>query len=400
MKLLRSSLAVFLLVQLSLALLGVASGATIDNFSYTILPVDYYNICVVDGDTLYALDYVNSTATHVYESVDYGLTWTRCTEPSDESLVPISMFVTDNGTLLISLKKDYENGTIWRSTDGATTWTKVLTMSNHTYLHRCGMGFVESGTNILLGAYGDKELDYGKRRVYHSANNGVDWTIVFESYDYNETSTKSQHIHAVYIDEYSYDWFVTEGDTVWYLWKSVDEGDNWTSITSIGVKSITEIFADEDYIYYGLDTTPHGLYVQPRNNETYTAVKTAEMEYEVVWDVIGYGDEWIVFADDYANDICLVIAGETDDVDEWETVGYWESLGNDMLDQHFSGVDDKGYVYLNTYVSNLWRIKLSRMTGSGTGISSGTFTGLIGAMITIAVVGMLGGMLEFRRRRR
>lgn len=92
---------------------------------------------------------------------------------------------------------------LYRSTDGAQTWTEIYQLpSSSGPMGVLPTGFAMEAETILLGEYPLDESD--QPRVMESQDGGTTWKTVFEP--------EARHVHAVTIDPYTGDRWITTGD--------------------------------------------------------------------------------------------------------------------------------------------------------------------------------------------
>jgi hypothetical protein len=361
------------------------------SLSYEALPVDYINVCVTpDGETLFAFEDIGETS--IFNSTDHGETWTAIDTSDITGGDPQTLDITSSGTLFVSTHNyPTANGSLWRSADLGVTWTNVLTLTNASNLIRSGAGFCEVDGKILIGEYGNKAvLTY--RHAYYSDDDGLTWTSVFTSKAVD--SGESYHIHAVYIDPYTYDLYVTQGDKTYMTSKSVDDGVTWSNITSLYGLSMTAIVADEDFVYFGLDSSPWGVDVVEKTSGNVTNVIPAGHHdgFYPTWQLTLYNGEVIAVADDAESVRTTFYTGHGSDVDDWEIVEAYDDVASDRSDDAcLSNVDNHGHVYVNTWHSNLWRVNLSQFVSGSAGMS---ITGWVPTIICFAMLGMMMGYMK------
>lgn len=113
---------------------------------------------------------------------------------------------------------------IWRSTDGGTSFSKVLTFEKGGLV---SFSYDVRANTVYLGEYGE----YNSTKVYKSSDGGATWSTVF-THPVDGSSTA--HIHAVHIDNFNSERvFVSYGDGS--LAKGIswteDGGSTWSTLT-------------------------------------------------------------------------------------------------------------------------------------------------------------------------
>jgi hypothetical protein len=173
----------------------------------------------------------------------------------------------DNGDLLVStIGTTTAKSTLFHghNTDGTWTFTPVLVspvvgtqviFDNHWSLST-------HGCTALASFYGTWQV---ATKVYFSNDYGKvgTWTEVLDLLDPTLPITltgSSNHIHAVAIDSYSGDFWVTYGDSSKGVLRSRDFGTTWESV--LEGKQFTSVYPLKDYVVLGSDdgTCDQGVY--------------------------------------------------------------------------------------------------------------------------------------------
>ena len=161
----------------------------------------WYGVATADGVTVYAA--VNNGV--IWKSTDGGTTWTELTSGIKAWY---GVATADGVTVYAAVDK----GVIWKSTDGGTTWTELN--SGATSWHNVATA---DGVTVYAAAYGGEA-------IWKSTDGGATWTAL---------TSVTTHLHCV---------ATADGVTVYaaadsgVIWKSTDGGATWTALTS-GVMS-------------------------------------------------------------------------------------------------------------------------------------------------------------------
>lgn len=153
----------------------------------------------------------------------------------------------DNGTILVSTDTndvfDDPPAEWWRSTNGGSTFTKVLTYTNGGVRP---WSFDYRGSVVYVSEYGD----YPSSKVYKSTDRGATWTTVFD-HPRAPANPTTLHLHAVHIDASDVNrvWLsVGDGKPSKGLWYSSDAGSNWTEFDTN--KQPTWIMTSGDWVLF------------------------------------------------------------------------------------------------------------------------------------------------------
>lgn len=160
---------------------------------------------------------------------------------------PRSLEITESGKLLMST-----NNNIYKSTDDGGTWVSLKDSTMSLYIPK----------NIC--SKGDSTIFFsdGNNRIYRSLNAGGDWELI-------SGSLPSQPTTVLYLDP---DGILYAAITDNKIYKSEDDGENWTSIDNNNFYSnIHSLFIKDNYFYAGNDqgifrTTDNGMSWQSFSN--------------------------------------------------------------------------------------------------------------------------------------
>jgi hypothetical protein len=187
--------------------------------------------------------------------------------------------ITLNDTLL--RLPQTEPGTIYRRPTPYTSETLV-----HTMQRGYAIGNGPSGTNtgaatsmtygespggtILISEYTNTEAIKGSanppRYIHRSINDGVSWTMI----DPIPGADPYTHTHVVFYDNPTGNWYYTCGDppsTNPGIYKSTDDGLNWTRIINNGTQPVSALRFG-NYIVWGTDNIPTGIDVHDPLTDT------------------------------------------------------------------------------------------------------------------------------------
>ncbi len=241
---------------------------------------------VVKNNKIFAVTYSDG----VYESADNGVTWTQHLLPASSGNI-MKMIV--NGTNLFIATTSQ----LLKSTDDGNTWNNIRDGSNYglavnsqyLFLAVYGSGVFRSSDSgiaweiknnglskyscLAIAAEGAKVvLGTSESGVYYSDNNGESWTLK------NNGLPANVNVRPLLI----------EGNNIWiysnsvsgnYLYKSTDNGDNWSLVNGIE-GSYSFIFKkDANYITAG------GKYVMKSND---SGINWSNFHYGLTNDY-GYG---------------------------------------------------------------------------------------------------------------
>tara|TARA_R110000851_G_scaffold333532_1_gene515101 strand:+ start:60309 stop:62861 length:2553 start_codon:yes stop_codon:yes gene_type:complete len=187
----------------------------------------------------------------IYRSDDAGDTWTNVGLPESNHIGrivvdptnPDRVFAASTGELY---GKNVERG-IYRTTNGGTNWEKVLFVTDSTAAIDVAMNV--ANTNIIYAAMWERtrkpwQRDYGgvTSAIHRSMDGGTTWTELGAANGLPAPNAQTGRI-GIAVSESDpstvYARFTTNEITNEFngLYKSTDNGDNWTLVTSAGALS-------------------------------------------------------------------------------------------------------------------------------------------------------------------
>ncbi|OAD91945.1 hypothetical protein A7A78_10670 [Aequorivita soesokkakensis] len=187
----------------------------------------------------------------IYRSDDAGDTWTNVGLPESNHIGRIVVDPTNPDRVFAAATgelygKNVERG-IYRTTNGGTNWEKVLFVTDSTAAIDVAMNV--ANTNIIYAAMWERtrkpwQRDYGgvTSTIHRSMDGGTTWTELGVSNGLPAPNAQTGRI-GIAVSESDpstvYARFTTNEITNEFngLYKSTDNGDNWTLVTSAGALS-------------------------------------------------------------------------------------------------------------------------------------------------------------------
>jgi len=191
---------------------------------------------------------------HILKSTDNGLTWT--TLCADAGWIPRSehKFTLQSGNCIVCSGGQRDPWTsgylndVWRSSDGGTSWACMTSSAQWASRIYHTVSALSDNTLILIGGESKAGTFFGE--VWKSIDNGANWTLVTNTPPFGTIARHacvviSGDVLMIMGGDTPTDWDVTDS-----IWTSVDKGVNWTQIPSInGLK---------ERICFGMVAAPNG----------------------------------------------------------------------------------------------------------------------------------------------
>jgi hypothetical protein len=206
----------------------------------------------------------------VFKSLDQGVTWQPLLTFNTTTEIDL-VYVNHLNYIFTSPTPGSTNELgIWRSTNGGTQWTHVLSLPSG-----CNIWSMteDSSGNLFAGVY-TSGSPLADARIYKSIDGGATWTTVY--YD-----SVARHVHCVYIDPTDNYIYASIGDAIspWstnYLLRSTDDGNTWSKILS-GIPQIVAITSVSGARLFATDQS------SPADGQIYRT--TDDKSYSRVYDV-------------------------------------------------------------------------------------------------------------------
>jgi hypothetical protein len=243
----------------------------------------YHTSCCILGSVMYGI-----SGQFLEKSIDFGDTWIRIDHEFTGTMQ--SCFISKDGILFVNCGTDGSGTDIWRSPDNGANWAKVLTTNSG--LIRVPWNFAQaSNGTIFIGEY---TLGADTPYLWKSINNGVDWTRIDDF-----IGGGTQHLHQVFVDPETQRLYVTTGETK-KTYYSDDEGTTWHEIfAAYGLTGWVSITSIPGSRFFGSDYTSadaNAIYKSTNDSTLTIALKPPE-SYDVEWgEVISVNGTTILFA--------------------------------------------------------------------------------------------------------
>ena len=177
--------------------------------------------------------YYATTSDDVYRSTDNGASWSNIYTISGANRLAIATTVDDSDYLYVLASNSSGSGLlgVWRSTDSGDTFTQQVSNADINLLGWSSAGTDTNGQGwydlVIAADPNDAEaINVGGINNWMSTDGGVNWTI-----SSHWSGSGAQAVHA---DKHLLEW---NGTVLWEgndggIYKSTNNGDTWTDVTS------------------------------------------------------------------------------------------------------------------------------------------------------------------------
>jgi len=248
------------------------------------------------------LFYMGSTGGGVWKTIDAGNTWQNISDGFfGGSVGSVAVSNSDNNVIYVGMGEKTVRGNvssgdgIWKSENAGKTW-KRIGLKNSRHIPR--MRIHPNNSDIAFaGVMGDLYKPTQERGVYKTTDGGETWRKVLFS---NENSgvvdliidpNNPRVLFATTWNIRRTPYSLSSGGEGSALWKSTDEGETWTNISTNkglpngvwGISGVTVSPVNSDIVYALIENKKGGVYKSKDAGKTWTLINSERKLRQRAW---------------------------------------------------------------------------------------------------------------------
>jgi hypothetical protein len=304
----------------------------------------------------------------IYISYDSGISWNA----KNSVRYWINIKLSENGQYIIAAES---NGYLYYSKDMGSNWTEITVNGIQKWT---GLDISNDGSIIYATVYGDKiysSIDFGENWTNHnwsqtiiSSDALINISIVYGGYLYksvyqsnNWITTVIKTFNSQQLNKNRY-WKcicgVSDLSTMFAvedngnIWKSVDYGESWTSLSSIGYENWSSISCQ----YNPIGSIFVGVTID--NGSIYTSHDSGVTWMNTLFDT---SRKWKSISINYNGSIITAVATNdkiyisNDSGNTWQTDYKWRSISTNKTNGNYSlALVENGYLYISNNSGTDW----------------------------------------------
>ena len=248
------------------------------------------------------LFYMGSTGGGVWKTTDAGSTWQNISDGFfGGSVGAVAVSESDNNVMYVGMGEKTVRGNVssgdgvWKSENAGKTW-KHVGLSNSRHIPRMRI-HPKNSDIVFAGVMGDLYKPTQDRGVYKTTDGGETWRKVLFS---NENAgvvdliidpNNPRVLYATTWNVRRTPYSLSSGGDGSALWKSTDEGETWTNISTNkglpggiwGITGVTVSPVNSDIVYALIENKKGGVYKSTDAGETWRLINAERKLRQRAW---------------------------------------------------------------------------------------------------------------------
>jgi photosystem II stability/assembly factor-like uncharacterized protein len=248
------------------------------------------------------LFYMGATGGGVWKTTDAGNTWQNISDGFfGGSVGAVAVSESDNNVMYIGMGEKTVRGNVssgdgvWKTENGGKTW-KHVGLKNSRHIPRMRI-HPKNSDIVFAGVMGDLYKPTQDRGVYKTTDGGATWRkVLFSNEDAGVVDliidpNNPRILYATTWNVRRTPYSLSSGGDGSALWKSTDEGETWTNISTNkglpggiwGIAGVTVSPVNSDIVYALIENDKGGVYKSTDAGETWRLINSERKLRQRAW---------------------------------------------------------------------------------------------------------------------
>ncbi len=248
------------------------------------------------------LFYMGATGGGVWKTTDAGNTWQNISDGFfGGSVGAVAVSESDNNVMYVGMGEKTVRGNVssgdgvWKTENGGKTW-KHMGLKNSRHIPRMRI-HPKNSDIVFAGVMGDLYKPTQDRGVYKTTDGGVTWRkVLFSNEDAGIVDliidpNNPRILYATTWNVRRTPYSLSSGGDGSALWKSTDEGETWTNISTNkglpggiwGIAGVTVSPVNSDIVYALIENDKGGVYKSTDAGETWKLINSERKLRQRAW---------------------------------------------------------------------------------------------------------------------